>query len=125
MPKKSLIIRTSNILKEIGMPVNLLGYRYLLEIIPSVVDNSYMLSTKITSIYRDIGIRFNTAPSNVERSIRNAIEISFLYGDPSIIKKYFGYSFSSEKGRPTNKAFIMTIADYLYIGQDFAELQRG
>lgn len=121
MSENSMAIRTSDILKELGMPMHLSGYRYLLEIIPIVAVNKCMFPTKVTAIYGDIGRQFGSTSSRVERAIRHAIEVVFIQGDIEAISKYFGGSIDSEKGRPTNKAFIATIADYLYLGRDLLE----
>ena len=61
--------------------------------------------------------RFNTTPSRVERAIRHAIEVAWDRGDLETLQKYFGYTVSDAKGKPTNSEFIAMIADRLRIEQ--------
>ena len=55
--------------------------------------------------------RFNTTASRVERAIRHAIEVAWDRGDLETLQKYFGYTVSNSKGKPTNSEFIAMIAD--------------
>lgn len=49
----------------------------------------------------------------MERAIRHAIELAWGRGDYDKINKFFGYTISGEKGKPTNSEFIAIIADKL------------
>ena len=50
---------------------------------------------------------------NVERAIRHAIEVAWDRGDLETLQKFFGYTVSNIKGKPTNSEFIAMIADRL------------
>jgi two-component system response regulator (stage 0 sporulation protein A) len=54
---------------------------------------------------------FDTTAARVERAIRHAIEIAWTRGNIELLNGVFGYTVSSEKGKPTNSAFIARIAD--------------
>jgi len=47
----------------------------------------------------------------VERAIRHAIEVAWDRGDLEVLQKYFGYTVSNTKGKPTNSEFIAMISD--------------
>ena len=59
--------------------------------------------------------KFNTTPSRVERAIRHAIEVAWDRGDVEVLQKFFGYTVSGIKGKPTNSEFIAMIADRLVL----------
>lgn len=56
-------------------------------------------------------------PSRVERAIRHAIEVAWDRGDIEVLQKFFGYTVSNIKGKPTNSEFIAMIADCLSLRQ--------
>ena len=62
-------------------------------------------------------LKFGTTPSRVERAIRHAIEVAWDRGDIEVLQKFFGYTVSNIKGKPTNSEFIAMIADCLSLRQ--------
>ena len=68
-------------------------------------------------LYPEVAKRFNTTASRVERAIRHAIEVAWDRGDLETLQKYFGYTVSNVKGKPTNSEFIAMIADRLPLQQ--------
>ena len=66
-------------------------------------------------LYPAVAKHFNTTPSRVERAIRHAIEVAWDRGDLETLQKYFGYTVSNTKGKPTNSEFIAMIADRLVL----------
>jgi two-component system response regulator (stage 0 sporulation protein A) len=69
--------------------------------------------TKI--LYPAVAKKFESTPSRVERSIRNAIETAWNRGNVDVIQRMFGYTISTTKGKPTNSEFIAMIADSLIL----------
>ena len=53
------------------------------------------------------------SPSGRSPEIRHAIEVAWDRGDIEVLQKFFGYTVSNIKGKPTNSEFIAMIADYL------------
>ena len=49
--------------------------------------------------------------------IRHAIEVAWDRGDLEVLQKFFGYTVSNIKGKPTNSEFIAMIADHLSLKQ--------
>ena len=77
----------------------------------------------ITSwLYPGIAHRFGTTSSKVERAIRHAIEVAWDRGDIEVLQKFFGYTVSNIKGKPTNSEFIAMIADCLSLRQKQASV---
>lgn len=62
-------------------------------------------------------------PSRVERAIRHAIEVAWDRGDIETLQKFFGYTVSNIKGKPTNSEFIAMIADCLSLRQKQASVR--
>ena len=68
-------------------------------------------------LYPEVAKRFGTTPSRVERAIRHAIEVAWDRGDLETLQRFFGYTVSNTKGKPTNSEFIAMIADRLVLEQ--------
>lgn len=109
------VAEISEVLSSFGMPAHLLGYKYLRAAIQLAVKNPELLSSITKVIYPTVAEEFGTTASNVERSIRHAIEVAWDRGDMDKLHKHFGYSVDPERGRPTNAEFISRIADDLIL----------
>ncbi len=104
-------ISITNTLHELGVPSHIKGYQYIFEGIIVCIEKESISFTK--EIYPIIAKKYDSTISNVERSIRHAIEISWNRGNWEIMEAFFGNSIDMEKAKPTNKEFIITIADKL------------
>ena len=49
--------------------------------------------------------------------IRHAIEVAWDRGDIETLQRFFGYTVSNVKGKPTNSEFIAMIADSISLRQ--------
>lgn len=103
----------TEIIHEIGVPAHIKGYQYLREAIMIAVEDMDVINAVTKVLYPDVAKKYNTTPSRVERAIRHAIEVAWDRGDVEILQKYFGYTVSGIKGKPTNSEFIAMIADRL------------
>ena len=103
----------TSIIHEIGVPAHIKGYHYLREAIILTINNMEMINAVTKVLYPEVAKRFNTTPSRVERAIRHAIEVAWDRGDVEVLQKFFGYTVSGIKGKPTNSEFIAMIADCL------------
>ena len=101
---------SSKILREIGMPVSLLGYQYVRYGIVLTINDMTVLRRMKASFYQAIAERFDTTWHNVERAIRCAVEEACNRTTPDVLEKYFGNTISSSKGKPTNREFVATLA---------------
>jgi two-component system response regulator (stage 0 sporulation protein A) len=78
-----------------------------------VAEEMNFLGAVTKELYPTIAQKYDTTSSRVERAIRHAIELAWDRGDIDKINKFFGYTISGEKGKPTNSEFIAIIADRL------------
>ncbi len=103
----------TEIIHEIGIPAHIKGYQYLREAIICAVNDMDVINAVTKVLYPEVAEKFNTTPSRVERAIRHAIEVAWDRGDVEVLQKFFGYTVSGVKGKPTNSEFIAMIADKL------------
>ncbi len=112
---RSLESTVTAIIHEIGVPAHIKGYQYLREAIMIAVEDMDVINAVTKILYPEVARRFNTTASRVERAIRHAIEVAWDRGDLETLQKYFGYTVSNAKGKPTNSEFIAMIADRLQL----------
>ncbi len=111
----SLKNMVTSVIHEIGVPAHIKGYQYLREAIMITVEDMDVINAVTKVLYPAVADRFATTPSRVERAIRHAIEVAWDRGDLETLQKYFGYTVSNAKGKPTNSEFIAMIADRLLL----------
>ena len=105
----------TGIIHEIGVPAHIKGYQYLREAIIIAVNDMDVINAITKVLYPQVAKTFNTTPSRVERAIRHAIEVAWDRGDLDTLQRFFGYTVSNTKGKPTNSEFIALIADKLQL----------
>ena len=105
----------TNIIHEIGVPAHIKGYQYLREAIIIAVEDMDVINAITKVLYPQVAKTFQTTPSRVERAIRHAIEVAWDRGDLDTLQRFFGYTVSNTKGKPTNSEFIALIADKLQL----------
>ena len=103
------------IIHEIGVPAHIKGYQYLREAIIYTVNDMDAINAVTKVLYPAVARKFGTTASRVERAIRHAIEVAWDRGDLETLQKYFGYTVSNAKGKPTNSEFIAMISDRLQL----------
>ena len=105
----------TGIIHEIGVPAHIKGYQYLREAIIIAVGDMDVINAITKVLYPQVAKTFQTTPSRVERAIRHAIEVAWDRGDLDTLQRFFGYTVSNTKGKPTNSEFIALIADKLQL----------
>ena len=105
----------TGIIHEIGVPAHIKGYQYLREAIIIAVNDMDVINAITKVLYPQVAKTFSTTPSRVERAIRHAIEVAWDRGDLETLQKFFGFTVSNTKGKPTNSEFIALIADKLQL----------
>ena len=122
--QQSIEAMVTNIIHEIGVPAHIKGYQYLREAIMIAVEDMDVINAITKVLYPQVAKTFQTTPSRVERAIRHAIEVAWDRGDLDTLQRFFGYTVSNTKGKPTNSEFIALIADRLQLqlkGADAAQ----
>ncbi len=113
--KASIESMVTSIIHEIGVPAHIKGYQYLREAIIIAVNDMDVINAITKVLYPQVAKTFATTPSRVERAIRHAIEVAWDRGDLDTLQRFFGYTVSNTKGKPTNSEFIALIADKLQL----------
>ena len=106
---------TMALIHEIGVPAHIKGDQYLREAIMMTVQDMDVINAVTKVLYPDVARKYGTTSSRVERAIRHAIEVAWDRGDLDTLQKYFGFTVSNAKGKPTNSEFIAMIADRLVL----------
>ena len=120
--KTSIETMVTSIIHEIGVPAHIKGYQYLREAIIIAVNDMDVINAITKVLYPQVAKTFQTTPSRVERAIRHAIEVAWDRGDLDTLQRFFGYTVSNTKGKPTNSEFIALIADKLQLQLKSAEV---
>ncbi len=105
----------TSIIHEIGVPAHIKGYQYMREAIMIAVQDMDVINSITKVLYPQVAKTFQTTSSRVERAIRHAIEVAWERGDIETLQRFFGYTVSNAKGKPTNSEFIALIADRLQL----------
>ena len=98
---------------EVGVPAHIKGYQYLRDAIMMTVKDMNIINAITKVLYPTVARHYDTTSSRVERAIRHAIEVAWDRGDVETLQKFFGYTVSQTKGKPTNSEFISMLADKL------------
>ena len=115
LDKNNIESMVTGIIHEIGVPAHIKGYQYLREAIIIAVNDMDVINAITKVLYPQVAKTFQTTPSRVERAIRHAIEVAWDRGDLDTLQRFFGYTVSNTKGKPTNSEFIALIADKLQL----------
>ncbi len=107
---QSIESMVTGIIHEIGVPAHIKGYQYLREAIIIAVGDMDVINAITKVLYPQVAKTFQTTPSRVERAIRHAIEVAWDRGDLDTLQRFFGYTVSNTKGKPTNSEFIARCA---------------
>ena len=109
--KGDLLVKTTKVLRGIGIPAHLNGYYYLRSAVMISLQENNSISSVTKLLYPEIAKEYATTQQKVERGIRNAIEVAWSRGRMETLDALFGYTVNTGKGKPTNSEFIALIAD--------------
>ena len=102
---------------DIGIPLNVHGYRYLLDAVHLSLLQPSMSNNLSQQLYPCIAKRYETSPSSVERSIRHAIQIAWTRGNLAAANGMFGRSIDLNYDKPTNGEMIALLTEKVRIKQ--------
>ncbi|HOO27417.1 MAG TPA: sporulation initiation factor Spo0A C-terminal domain-containing protein [Lachnospiraceae bacterium] len=114
-----LELYVSEVLRELGVPAKLLGYRYLREAIIMLIHDMEIASSITKILYYDIAKAHNSSTDRVERAIRTAVGISWEQGNPEVFERIFGYSIMSSRKKPCNSEYMVQIADKIHLDRKY------
>ncbi len=100
-------------LDELAMPKELNGRTYAAWLLARLLPLRLAQRQKAGDWYRLCAANHGTTPAAVERCLRVAVESVFTQGNMQAIERCFGATVDPEKGKPTNRAFLLKAAEYL------------
>lgn len=109
----NVVVTVYEHLKHIGVPANLSGYKYLQLAISYALEDQEIVNSMTKVLYPQVAKECNSTPTRVERSIRHAIEYVFSNTDVTVLKSYFGNTYSIRSGKLSNSQFIAGVAEHI------------
>lgn len=104
----------SNQLTKIGFATGKLGTGYLEEILCKVIcEGTAVSESYMTQLYQEVADQHHTGAINVERNIRSAIASAWKTSQKNTLERFYPYPWDRRKGKPTNREFIINMADRL------------
>lgn len=107
--------KISKIFINVGIPPHIKGYSYLREGVKMAVDNPRIINNITKQLYPQIGEKYDTSASKVERAIRHAIEVAWNRGRIDSINGILGVRAYVGSEKPTNGEFIALVADKMLL----------
>jgi len=104
-------IAITKFIQNMGIPSNLLGYRYIRTAVLLAYEDEEYLRYIVKKLYVEVAKIHNTTSSKVERAIRTAVEAAWKNGNTRYLNKMFRYTINPEKGVPTNSQFLSMLVD--------------
>ncbi len=99
-------------LLRLGFQPNLKGYRLLARLIALAQEGKEVMPLKYHG-YRLLAEEFGVGAASVEKDIQNAISAAWLRGNVDVLYGEFGETLDEDKGKPTNKQFLLTALERL------------
>ena len=105
--------KITEVLQMLGVPPHIKGFVYLRDAVAMVYEDESHLMRITKSLYPGIAKRHDSTSQRVERSIRNAVELTFQRGSKEQFISFFNLSLPTSEGRITNGEFIAYIANHV------------
>lgn len=99
-----------DILGEIGVAPNLLGYDYSAYAIKLILKDRVYLEQITIRLYPEVAAKFNTTSNRVERAIRHAVTTVFDRTGADELDRIFGNTVDVNKGKLTNSEFLAFVS---------------
>ena len=107
--------RVALVLKELGVPANVLGYEYLKTAILICLDNPDAIHATTKALYPAVAEVHNTTDHRVGMSIRHAIASGISVTPLDVVTKYMRVKSS---GTVENSRFIASVAEAIRLEAD-------
>ncbi|MCI6376714.1 MAG: hypothetical protein MR842_02980 [Clostridiales bacterium] len=100
-------------LDALSLPKRLKGRAYAAWLLRLLVPSPMLEELPLCQLYHTCADAFHTTPASVERALRVAVESVFTQGSMQGIERFFGATVDPERGKPTNRAFLIQAAQQL------------
>lgn len=105
---------TVNLLRDIGVPLRMVGYKYLKDAILIALKDPDALMSITKNVYPEIASRHETSSGNVERNIRYVIESTWNRRLDKKYEKVVETVFKDVNKKPTNSEFILICSEMIH-----------
>ncbi len=99
-------------LLKLGFQPNLKGYHLLSALIEKAYAGDDVIPLKFKG-YVYLSEKYKISVASVEKDIQNAISSAWLRGNVDVLYREFGETLDEDKGKPTNKQFLLTALERL------------
>lgn len=103
----------SNLLLQIGIPINKHGFQYLREAIRLVLLEPSLQNRLMHGLYPLMAEQYGSSVYCVEHGMRCVIIAAWERGRPDLVEKLLGRSVAIAYDRPTNGEMIALIAEHV------------
>ena len=83
--------RAINALIEMGLPANVKGFKYIVEIVNEYTKDESLMNGKLEVLYYMLGKKEEASPQMVERNIRTSFGIMYKDGNQDAVKRYLPF----------------------------------
>lgn len=111
-------VRIFELLNRLGVPANLVGREYLETGVLMMMQDQTTIYMITKRLYPAIAKQYGSTDSSVFHSISRAIETAWNRGATDEQEQCFGYTVSSQKGKPTNSEFMTMVARRLLLEEE-------
>ena len=111
--RKPLEQQIERFLDELSIKKRLKGRTYAAWLLGRIVPSTAEDVPPLSALYGDCARMFDTSSAAVERCLRVAVESVFTQGSLHSIERFFGATVDPERGKPTNRAFLLQAAQQL------------
>ena len=100
-------------LRQLGMREGLGAWRFLPDMAALTAAHPPLLHDLKGGLYPLAARRHGLRPDAVERSLRLAVESTWMRGSLPGLERFFGHSVDPERGKPTNREFLFRLQEHL------------
>lgn len=101
------------LLRQLGMREGLGAWRFLPDMAALAAAHPPLLHDLKGRLYPLAARRHGLRPGAVERSLRLAVESTWMRGSLPGLERFFGHSVDPERGKPTNREFLYRLQERL------------
>jgi len=111
--QKTLAFSIERFLDDLSFKPAMKGRAYAAWLLQRIVPATPGAARPLGEWYAECAQSFQTSAAAVERCLRVAVESVFTQGSLAGIERFFGATVDPERGKPTNRAFLMQAAQQL------------
>ncbi len=101
------------LLRDLKLRDSLKGKRYITWLLDHIIPSPLLEHGITAALYPACAAAYGTTSAAVERCVRHAVEEVFTRGSIRGIERYFGMTVDPERGKLTNRAFLIGAAEQL------------